>query len=150
MATTSARRRGIPPAYAWDWFFRQRLLWREARRRLVRSASVSAGRYGHVEDKADVAPLLRADYTEDEVVRDTVQRVIGEMVFLGRLDDDFDDLGARNAPRGMRWWWTELTGRAAGAPSTPAPVAPDREVVQPQMSLSEILAGFGDDRRGGN
>jgi hypothetical protein len=28
-----------PPAYAWDWFARQRLLWQEARRRLTAAAT---------------------------------------------------------------------------------------------------------------
>jgi hypothetical protein len=37
--TPVVREATTPPAYAWDWFGRQHLLWREARRRLVPTAT---------------------------------------------------------------------------------------------------------------
>ena len=126
-----------PPAHAWDWFARQRLLWRECRSRLAASTSPAAKRYAQVEDRVDVLPLLRDDYLGDAVVRDVVHQVIGEVVFLGRTDGAFGDLGACNAPRGMRWWWQAITGEEAEAPSKPIPPAR-------QLELSEILASYGD------
>jgi hypothetical protein len=57
-----------------------------------------------------VLALLRADYPRDSVVRSVVDRVVGQVAFLGRTDVPFARLGATNAPRGMRWWWTALTG----------------------------------------
>jgi hypothetical protein len=128
-----------PPAHAWDWFSRQRLLWRTAQGRLAAASAAPrvAARYGQVVDKPDVLPLLLDDYQHDAVVRDVVHDVIAELVFLGKTDGPFADLGARNAPRGMRWWWTAITGEQVDAPiKAPAPAR--------QLELSEILTGYGD------
>lgn len=108
--------RPAPPAYAWDWFARQRLLWREVRSRLAASGSPAADRYGPAETRSDVVLLLRADYPHDPEVRRTVDGVVAEVAFLGRTDRPFARLGARNAPRGMRWWWTTLTGEVLDGP----------------------------------
>ena len=98
-----------PPAYAWDWFARQRLLWREARSRLVAAAAPAAIRYGNVDSRSEVVALLRADYPRDEVVRTTVDAVVSEVAFLGRTHRRFAELGIVNPPRGLRLWWSALT-----------------------------------------
>lgn len=127
-----------PPAHAWDWFSRQRLLWRTSRTRLAAASGPVGARYQAVVDKPDVLPLLRDDYPHDAIVRDVVHRVIAEFVFLDHTDGRFADLGARNAPRGMRWWWTAITGEEVEAlPARPAPPAR-------QLEIAEILTGYGD------
>lgn len=131
---------GRPPSYAWDWFSRQRLLWREVRRRLVRSSSPAALRYHDVGEKGEVVGRLREDYERDAVVRDVIHQVVGELAFLGRTDASFDELGATNAPRGMRWWWTRLTGEHLG----PAPARGQPAVQQRQLTLEEVLEGYGE------
>lgn len=128
-----------PPAYAWDWFARQRLLWREARLRLAAAQGPTQQRYGLVSAKSDVLARLRADYAADVVVRRTVDAVVGELAFLGRTDRHFDQLGIRNAPRGLRWWWTALTGEELAAP-----VAAKSTVLPRQLELPDILSGYGD------
>ena len=117
-----------PPAYAWDWFARQRLLWREVRSRLASGAGGTSTRYAALEDRSEVISLVRADYPHDDGVRRTVDAVVAEVAFLGRTDRPFAALGVRTAPRGMRWWWTALTGEdldrppPRGAPSaSPGP-----------------------------
>ena len=133
-----------PPAYAWDWFTRQRLLWREVRARLARASAPAAMRYGMVESRGEVIAMLRADYPTDPVVRSTVDGVVAEIAFLGRTDVPFAALGASNAPRGMRWWWTALSGEEldvpshVGLPRRPPPADHD------QLSLDEVLGGYGD------
>lgn len=138
--------RSGPPAYAWDWFARQRLPWREARHRLIAAEGTRAARYASVEVRGEVLALLRADYARDEVVRTTVHDVVREVVFLGRgADARFADLGVRSAPRGMRWWWSALTGEDVDAPA--APPAGDRHRPTPpgpQLSLDDVLGGYGD------
>lgn len=129
-----------PPAYAWDWFARQRLLWREAQARLTSQAATVAARYVAVSERGDLLRLLRADYPRDPVVRSTVDAVVGDLAFLGRTDRRFADLGTTNAPRGMRWWWTALTGEELEGPARTPPADPTR-----QLSLSEVLEGYGDD-----
>jgi hypothetical protein len=134
-----------PPAYAWDWFARQRLLWRESRSRLAGAASPAASRYGPLEAKSEVVATLRADYDRDEVVRDVVHGVVADIAFLGRTDVGFDRLGVTNAPRGMRWWWTALTGEELDRPSadrrrTPGAGPP----VGAQLSLDDVHEGYGD------
>ena len=145
-----------PPAYAWDWFARQKLLWRAARSRLAASPSRLAGRYAAVEDRRDVLPLLRADYPHDEDVRAAVDSVIAEIAFLGRTDVRFAQLGVRSAPRGMRWWWTALTGEALDGPgaagratrSVPEQlVLEDLTTVDPEPALDDVARGYGDRRR---
>ena len=114
-----------PPAYAWDWFARQRLLWREARSRLAVASSPTAARYAAVDERAEVLALLRADYLRDQLVRGIVDEVVAEYAFLGRTDARFAELGLSSAPRGMRWWWTALTGEDV-----------DRRTVLPAASMS--------------
>ncbi len=128
-----------PPAYAWDWFARQRLLWREARSRLAASSTPTAARYGSLDTRNEVVPLLRTDYRTDEVVRAAVDGVVRDIAFLGRTDRTFADLGARNPPRGMRWWWTALTGEQLTRPS-PAAVPPSDA---DQLRLDEVFDGYG-------
>lgn len=123
--------------YAWDWFGRQRLLWREARQRLAVGPHESAPRYRATEAKPDVLALLRADYPRDEHVRRTVLNVLAELAFLGRTDVPFERLGARNPPRGMRWWWTAITGEELETATVAA--GPRTE----QLTLDDVHEGFG-------
>jgi len=147
-----------PPAYAWDWFARQTLLWRAARSRLAASTGAVAARYGAVEDRRDVMPLLRTDYPLDQDVRHAVDGVVAEVAFLGRLDVRFSQLGVRSAPRGMRWWWTALTGEVLDGPRAaehavsrdPAPeqlVLDDLTPLDPEPALDDVAGGYGDRRR---
>lgn len=144
-----------PPAYAWDWFARQKLLWREARSRLASGGGPLAGRYAGVEDRRDVLPLLRADYPHDADVRAAVNGTIAEVAFLGRVDVRFAELGVRAAPRGMRWWWTALTGEPLDGPQaarqapTEVPeqlVLGDLTVLDPEPALDDVAGGYGDRR----
>lgn len=128
-----------PPAYAWDWFARQRLLWREARQRLAALEGPTQQRYGLVSAKADVLARLRADYATDAVVRRTVDAVVRDGAFLGRTDRPFAELGIRNAPRGLRWWWTAITGEEL----TP-PVATTSTALPRQLEFPDVLGGYGD------
>ena len=134
--------RSGPPAYAWDWFARQRLLWRTVRSRLAATSTPVAARYAAVETRADVLPMLRADYHRDDEVRTTVDAVVAEVAFLGRTDATFAELGLRNPPRGLRWWWTALTGEDIDAPS--AGSGPERPAPPPaQLTLDEVYEGYG-------
>jgi hypothetical protein len=136
-----------PPAYAWDWFARQRLLWREARSRLAATATPVANRYAPLDAKSEVVAALRADYPRDEVVRDVVDRVVADVAFLGRTDVTFDRLGATNAPRGMRWWWTALTGEELDRPTRPGQRRTTAtEAATAQLSLDDVQEGYGDGR----
>ena len=158
-----------PPAYAWDWFARQRLLWREVRSRLAGGEGPAAARYAALEERGEVVSLVRADYPHDEVVRSTVDAVVAEVAFLGRIDRPFAALGARTAPRGMRWWWTALTGEELDRPTprgraAPAAADPDSRVapadtsqaqqltlvdlaeVDPEHALDDVAGGYGDTR----
>ena len=134
-----------PPAYAWDWFARQRLLWREVRSRLAASGSPAAARYAPAETRSDVVLLLRADYAHDAEVRRTVDAVVGDVAFLGRTDRPFASLGAHNAPRGMRWWWTALTGEVLDAPP-PRRAAAEADAPARQLILSGLEVGDPDRR----
>ena len=160
-----------PPAYAWDWFARQRLLWREARSRLGVPGSPAAARYAGLEERGEVVTLLRADYPRDEVVRRTVDAVVSDVAFLGRTDRRFAELGARTAPRGMRWWWTALTGEQLDRPTPDGVRRPpeatgtasggsragqgpaqqlslvDLAEVDPEHALDDVAGGYGDTRR---
>jgi hypothetical protein len=150
-----------PPAYAWDWFARQRLPWRRTRERLAASASAAAARYGAVTDRRDVLPMLRTDYPRDEIVRHVVNEVVIELVFLGDVSRPFAALGVTSPPRGMRWWWTALTGEELDPPDATAVEAPAEQTrldldlpAEPnrrpprdpstQLSLDEVLEGYGD------
>jgi hypothetical protein len=133
--------RSGPPAYAWDWFARQRLLWRETRSRLAASAAPVATRYGALEAKAEVVSALRSDYARDELVRTVVHEVVSETAFLSRTDTTFARLGVTNAPRGMRWWWTALTGEDLDGPvRRPHPGAAPGT----QLTLDDVHEGYGD------
>lgn len=134
-----------PPAYAWDWFSRQRLLWREVRLRLISSQTPVASRYTAVTSRPEVVPMLRADYPRDAIVRDTVHRVVAELVFLDRTDVAFERLGVAAPPRGMRWWWMALTGEDVAAP--PARRGSETIADHPppaQLSLEDVHEGYGD------
>ncbi|MFA9429065.1 hypothetical protein [Egicoccus sp. AB-alg2] len=134
--------RSGPPAYAWDWFTRQRLLWREVRSRLANGEDPAAARrYSAVETRTDVVPMLRADYPRDDTVRGVVHEVVAELAFLGRTDVRFEELGLRNSPRGLRWWWFALTGEEPDAPHAPASEPPPEPR---QLALDEVLRGYGD------
>jgi hypothetical protein len=171
-----------PPAYAWDWVARQRVVWQEIRRRLIvsdtpTSASVRPGdvpdwsadhpdlttvrpapandasgtRSAMVHDyralgtRAEVVAALRHDYPIDPHVRATVDAVVAEVAFLGRLDVPLTELGVRSAPRGMRWWWSQLTGlRSDPAPSDARAVSEPPSSVPLQLRLVDVLAGYGD------
>lgn len=149
--------RSGPPAFAWDWFARQRLLWREVRSRLAAGTTSAAPRYHAVDTKAEVVAMLRADYLRDDAVRTTVDRVVAELAFLGRTDRDFAQLGIRTAPRGMRWWWTTLTGEDLEGPSARPPLAArgdpapgaeqlalvDVEDLDQQLTLDDVHGGYG-------
>lgn len=126
----------VPPGYAWDWFARQRMLWREVRRRLMDGDHPTAARYRAAETKAEVLTLLRDDYIWNDRVRQTVVAVVGEFGFLGRTNLPFERLGLRTAPRGMRWWWTALTGERVAATRLPPPSSD-------QLTLDEIHEGLG-------
>lgn len=132
-------RPGAPPAYAWDWFARQRLPWREVRTRLVAAGGPVGARYASVEARGDVLALLRVDYDREPAVRSTVDRVVTELVFLGRTGVPFADLGLRTPPRGLRWWWTALTGEDLDV-ATPRAAPP----ADAQLTLDEVHTGYGD------
>jgi hypothetical protein len=128
-----------PPAYAWDWLARQRLLWREIRKRLAVGPHESAPRYRHAEIRPDVVTLLREDYPRDPLVRDVVRRVVADIAFLGRTDEPFERLGVRHAPRGMRWWWEAITGEPIDHIPSRRPPRTDVE----QLTLDEVHEGIG-------
>ena len=124
-----------PPAYAWDWLTRQRVVWTEIARRLAPSADAPAGPHPDVPDWSDlvtpsaptpdadgprdwsslrtrteVIAALRADYPHDPQVRAATDGAVADLAFLGRLDVPLAARGAGAAPRGMRWWWAQLGG----------------------------------------
>lgn len=142
--------RSGPPAYAWDWFARQRLLWREARARLVSVDSPPAARYAAIDARSEVLALLRRDYLIEPVVRQAVDAAVAELVFLDRTDRSWADLGVRNPPRGMRWWWFALTGEE---PDTPPPRTAGSESAQlsldglaeqgPELAMDQVHEGYG-------
>jgi hypothetical protein len=135
--------RSGPPAYAWDWFSRQRLLWREARSRLTAVAAPAASRYHAVDTRAEVLALLRTDYERDPIVRSVVHAVVSDVVFLGRTSGRFADLGVPNAPRGMRWWWSVLTGETPEPRPAPDVQAQQRAPEPAQLTLDEVQQGWG-------
>lgn len=133
--------RSGPPAYAWDWFARQRLPWREVRTRLVASSHQVRSRYAAIDTRSDVLAALRADYPRDDEVRRIVDEVVAELVFLRRTDRPFRELGVRTAPRGLRWWWTALTGEDLEAvPVQPAAADGEPSRGPEQLRLADLDA----------
>lgn len=138
-----------PPRYAWDWFARQQRLWRAVRRDLAGLADPLGRRYALVEARDDVMDRLRHDYPIDAVVVEVVHRHVDAAVFLGRADRGLDALGIRNAPRGLRWWWSAITGlpdpgrrvptRGGRQLSLDVGVAPDESAAR-----DEVRYGWGD------
>jgi len=204
-----------PPAYAWDWLARQRIAWREIRRRLLaaeRTAGIAAGTsdagtgavgdgdgrsrpvadvpdwsadhpdllrapltggtadatagataqhdYGRLGTRAEVIAALRRDYASSADVRATVDAVVVEVAFLGRMDVPLHELGVRSAPRGMRWWWshvggdlgrsgpidgdTAAAGGRSGSVGGTEPAASNEPPLATQLRLLDVLAGYGD------
>lgn len=138
-----------PPRHAWDWFARQHRLWRAVRRDLATAEDPLGARYSLVEARDDVMGRLRGDYPDDPVVVEVVHRHVDAEVFLGRADRGLDGLGIRNAPRGLRWWWSAVTGLPD--PGRRAPVRHDRQltldlVTEPdeQSARDEVRYGWGD------
>lgn len=136
----------VPPAYAWDWFTRQRLLWQEARMRLAGSRSRAAEVYGPLETRPEVVGQLRADYAHVPEVRRTVDDVVREVAFLDRTEEPFQRVASSTAPRGLRWWWAHLSGDDV----PPAPPRPPAKAAIPetQLTIADVLTGYGDDRSG--
>lgn len=144
-----------PPGYAWDWVTRQRLVWREARSRLAASGGPEEARYRPVLDRSDVLACLRADYPSDSDVREVLHAVIAEVAFGGRTHVPFAQVGFRTAPRGLRWWWTAVTGEVLDRPR-PAPgiesdqagpqqlTLPELAELDPQPALDDVAEGYGD------
>jgi len=210
-----------PPSYAWDWLARQRVAWREIRRRLLlgevtatrsgtpapagpagpagpATAHATAGPArasgpagfgpvpdwsadhpdvlpfgapripahaptdaGQVDDlplrhdytgldtRAAIIAALREDYSADEAVRRTVDAVVSEVAFLGRLDVPLHALGVRTAPRGMRWWWCHLGGTGLddgrdSANDADGDAVGDEATLPAQLRLVDVLSGYGD------
>lgn len=130
-----------PPEYAWDWFARQRLLWREVRQRLSDGAGAAAARYSAAETKGEVLTLLKADYGRDEQVCREVRAAVARLAFLGRTHVPFEQLGVPHPPRGLRWWWTALTGERLAMTPPRSEAGQSRGPVQ--LSLDEIQQGLG-------
>lgn len=142
-----------PPRHAWDWFARQRLLWRGVHRDLSTQDPPVGPRYRLVDTRADVVACLRRDYPDDEVVRNVVHRRIDSEIFLGHAHRGLEGLGIRNAPRGLRWWWATITGaevpettRTAGAagPTHRRQLALDLPPGAGEQSLDDVHVGWGD------
>lgn len=144
-----------PPGYAWDWVARQRLVWRAARARLASGDGPEAARYAAVQDRADVLPLLRADYPSSDEVRRSLHAAISEIAFGGRTDVPFAQVGFRTSPRGLRWWWTAVTGEELDRPTRrtepvdePAPpqqlTLPELAELDPRPALDDVAKGYGD------
>jgi hypothetical protein len=101
--------------------------------------------YRPLDTRAEVIAVLRADFVDDPAVRRVVESVVAEVAFLGRLDVPLHEHGVHTAPRGMRWWWTRLSGAAGeaarsveGDPSEPAGTVPL------QLRFDDVFAGYGD------
>ena len=139
-----------PPRHAWDWFARQHRLWRAVRTDLAGRADPLQTRYGLVEAREDVMRRLRQDYPDDPVVVEVVHRHVDTEVFLGRADRGLEALGIRNAPRGLRWWWSAITG-LPDTTSRPRP-RPDRQLALdlgnrpggPDAGRDDVRYGWGD------
>ncbi len=140
-----------PPRHAWDWFARQRLLWRGVQKDLATQDAPVGPRYRLVDARTDVVDHLRRDYPVDEVVRDIVHARINSEVFLGHAHRGLEGLGIRNAPRGLRWWWATITGAAMPTASVPAADAAQRRQLaldlsrlDTQQAIDDVHTGWGD------
>ena len=101
--------------------------------------------YRSLGTRAEVIAALRVDYPSDAAARRIVDAVVGEIAFLGRLDAPLTALGVRSAPRGMRWWWSHLTGQEdAALPSAAAGPSEHQPTVPLQLRLIDVLSGYGD------
>ena len=110
--------------------------------------------YAVLDTRLEVVAALREDYPSAALVRATVDTVVAERAFVGRLDVRLVDRGVRAAPRGMRWWWQHLGGvpDATTAPGDRDPTAPSgtsprdegEMSVPPQLRLFDVQAGYGD------
>ncbi|MDX1510633.1 MAG: hypothetical protein R3249_04765 [Nitriliruptorales bacterium] len=134
-----------PPGHAWDWFARQRLLWREARARIIAAAdevgAAVAERYRTMDARPDVVTMLRRDWDASPAVRTIIEDTVADIAFMGRITEPFASLGLRTAPRGLRWWWTAVSGE----PIESVTAALARTLEDPeQLSLGDILGGYGD------
>lgn len=115
--------------------------------RVSTSTSDVAGKrdYAALDTRAGCIAALRSDYPQDTTLRVTVDAVVTDVAFLGRLDVPLHELGVRSAPRGMRWWWTHLTGRDSDEGRSDSNVGDDRRLIAPQqLRLVDILTGYGD------
>jgi hypothetical protein len=102
--------------------------------------------YLPLDTRTEVIAALRNDYPDDGVVRAVVDAVVTEVAFLGRLDVPLHALGVRSAPRGMRWWWSRLSGVTVDDMPSATEIASELAQVAPlQLRLLDVLAGFGDD-----
>jgi hypothetical protein len=137
------RHRGTtPPAYAWDWFARQRPVWTEVARRLSAASASARGPHRDVPDwsdllgpnssrsaepsrrdwstlgtRAEFVAALRDEYDTDPEVRAVTEAVVIELAFLGRLGTSLAARGVLAPPRGMRWWWEHLGGAIVTSPA---------------------------------
>jgi len=101
--------------------------------------------YRALDTRAEVIAALRADYAADDAVRRTVDAVVAEVAFLGRLDVPLHELGVRSAPRGMRWWWCHLGGTGLDDGRDGVGDTDDaRPVLSTQLRLVDVLSGYGD------
>jgi len=110
--------------------------------------------YRPLDTRAEVIAALRLDYPHDPTLRRTVDEAIAQVAFLGRLDVPLSERGVRSAPRGMRWWWSHLSGHpvmdgpydahTARGPSTDTAGTEHRAQVPLQLRLVDVLAGYGD------
>lgn len=146
-----------PPRHAWEWFARQRLLWRGIRRELAAQGPPVGPRYRVVDTRTDVVDHLRRDYPVDHVVRTVIHQHIDAEIFLGHAHRGLEGLGIRNAPRGLRWWWATITdteqpetptsGSGAGtaaATATTRQLALDLSRLDPQQAIDDVHFGWGD------
>jgi len=101
--------------------------------------------YRTLDTRAEVVAALRIDYPSDARVRRTVDAVVAEVAFLGRLDIPLHELGVRAAPRGMRWWWCHLGGNGIDDGRTDGDLVDgDGPNLPTQLRLVDVLAGYGD------